>query len=559
MVHITERLSNAPIPKDGGLGRIVADGDEQHPHYFALFDQAPFGYLVIDANGRISAVNQAATATLNAPPQILVGKTFISFIHRDDQDHYHRRLDDCRSASQSICVELKIKPFDGDCFDTFLQMRSGKDPISGAIEYRAAFMYNNKALFSRHLLQKECLELSRDCKDIKTLLMAYIRRIKAFLSCRSVGIRITGADGRIPIVAHEGFAPAYLSTETELDGDLKLLQAVMSATERYSDTICSPNGSFYLNTASDFLNDVSSSELAELQVITVAHGYESVVFTPIEFDGVVTGFLYAADRRRQRFPLRVVETLEGVASQLGGAVDRFRLQEDLLASVNSLKDLSSHLLTVQEDEQQRIAMELHDGCGQDLNVLKLRLMGIQKRLPSDATDQKDECELILSYTDKIINDIRAIAHDLKPAALDALGLVVATGQMIREFSSLSNIQVEAKINALQAVKDPTAQLCLFRIFQEALNNIQKHAQATWVLISASHADRKMRITIRDNGKGFETTSPSDQTTHARGLGLFTMALRCQMIGGQLDIQSTLMRGTQLKVWLPCSNNGQRNQ
>jgi PAS domain S-box-containing protein len=559
MVHVIDRHSSAPASKIGILGERVANQGAEDLSRCSLFDQAPFGYLVIDTNGRISAVNQAAATALNAPQSTLLGQAFMNFIHRDDQGHYRRRLENCPAASSGISLEIMIKPFDGDCFDACLQMRSGKDPVSGAIEFRTAFIdSSDKALLGRNALQLECLELGRDCREIQTLLKAYVRRLKAFLQCRSVGIRITVANGPSPIVAHEGFPPGYLSVETDraLESDQNLLQPILTGAEGYADTIRSPQGSLYLNTASGFLDDVPPNELAALREITVAHGYESVVLTPVEFDGEILGLLYAADRRRQWFPLRVVQTLEAVASQLGCAADRFRLQEELLASVSSLKDLSSHLLTVHENGQQRIAMELHDGCGQDLNALKLRLRGIQKRLPPDATALRDECEMLLSHSDKIINDIRAIAHDLKPAALDALGLVVATGQMIREFSSLSGIQVEANITALQAVKDPMVQLSLFRIFQEALNNIQKHAQATWVLIAATHGGRKMRITIRDNGKGFETTAPPDQTPQAKGLGLSTMALRCRMMGGQLDIQSTLGRGTQVSVFLPCSNNGE---
>jgi signal transduction histidine kinase len=219
--------------------------------------------------------------------------------------------------------------------------------------------------------------------------------------------------------------------------------------------------------------------------------------------------------------------------------------------VNALKKLSSHLLTAQEEEQQRIAMELHDGCGQDLNVLKLRLKGIEKRLPPDDGDLRADCERLLTHCDKIINDVRAIAHDLKPAALDALGLVVATGQIIREFASLNGVQVEIQIAMLQQIRDPTTQVNLFRIFQEALNNIHKHAQATWVLIAASREGHKMRITIRDNGKGFETAPTMFPAAQSKGLGLSTMELRCRMIGGRLEINSAVENGTQLTIWLPC--------
>jgi PAS domain S-box-containing protein len=529
-----------------------------HQRYIDLFDQAPFGYLVFDQHGRIAAVNQAAAVALSTPRHTLIGRPFSDFIHRDDRGLFRRRLDDCRAAPdgapQSVSFEIKIKPAHGNCFDASVQIRSGKDPVSPAHEFRATLLDVSEQvhLSSSHALLKECLELTRDSADVKTLLKVHVRRLKAYLRCHSVGIRITDANGKIPYAAHTGFSRAFLNVENarSVNGGDGLLEAIIKSASVQGTALHSPKGSLYLNAAGRLFGTLPSSDLAWLRDLTVIHGYESMMLIAMEVDAVVVGFLHCADRRHNRFPLRVVQTLEEVASRLGWAMDRFRLQEELMASANAFKKLSSHLLTVQEEEQQRIAMELHDSCGQDLNVLKLRLKGIEKRLPPEAVELRAECQRVLTQSDKIINDVRAIAHDLKPAALDALGLVLATGQIVREFASLNDVEVETRIAALQQIKDPTTQVCLFRIFQEALNNIQKHAQATWVLISAGWQGQKLRITIRDNGRGFKMAPPMITAARSKGLGLSTMELRCRMIGGSLDIKSAVESGTQLTIWLP---------
>jgi PAS domain S-box-containing protein len=562
MVHLIQSSPKIPPPKScaqadrpGALEALAATDGSDHRRYIDLFDQAPFGYLVIDQGGRIHAVNQAAAAALNAPRQPLIGKIFSDFVYRDDRSLFRRRLEDCRVTPDFVSFEIKIKPFQGDCFNARLQIRRGTDPVSGENEYRTTLVDVSEQvhLSSSYALLQECLELTRDCGDLKTLLKAYVRRLKAYLRCHSVGIRICDAKGRLPYAAHAGFSQAFLSAERARDrnGGDSLLEALIENDALDETPLYSPLGSLYLNAASAIWDTGPSSQPTWLRDLTIAHGYESMALVPIEVDAVVMGLLHCADRRRHRFPLRVVQTLEGVAMRVGWAMDRFRLQEELLASVNALKALSSHLLTVQEEEQQRIAMELHDGCGQDLNVLKLRLKGIEKGLPADAVDLKAECQLLLTHCDKVINDVRAIAHDLKPAALDALGLVIATGQIVREFANLGGVQVETQIAALQQIKDPTTQVSLFRIFQEALNNIHKHAQATWVLISASREGPKMRITIRDNGKGFDTAPAMVAAARSKGLGLSTMELRCRMIGGRLEIASDVDNGTQLTIWLPC--------
>ena len=222
--------------------------------------------------------------------------------------------------------------------------------------------------------------------------------------------------------------------------------------------------------------------------------------------------------------------------------------------MGALKDLSSHLMTVQEDEQQRIVMELHDGCGQDLNVLKLRLKTLQNEIPAEMMDWHKDCDRLRAFTDKIINDIRHISHNLKPAALEAMGLAVATRQMTREFSATTSIQIEMDIDWLELIQSAMTQVCLFRIFQEALVNIHKHAKATWALIAADREGHHMRIRIKDNGIGFDTRELSRKALKkGRGMGFSAMNLRCRMIGADLSITSEVGKGTCLSIRLPCPN------
>lgn len=177
---------------------------------------------------------------------------------------------------------------------------------------------------------------------------------------------------------------------------------------------------------------------------------------PIRVDAAIEGLIHAVDHRENYFPLRLVEALEDVSQRLGLAMQRFHLEHKLRESVISLNVLSSHLLSVQEEEQRRIALELHDGCGQDLNVLKLRLKIIRDHCPAERSDLTHDCNELLAYADKIINDIRCIAHNLKPATLDALGLTIATRQMVAEFSASSAIPVSTDIDLLDRITAPKA-------------------------------------------------------------------------------------------------------
>jgi signal transduction histidine kinase len=113
--------------------------------------------------------------------------------------------------------------------------------------------------------------------------------------------------------------------------------------------------------------------------------------------------------------------------------------------------------------------------------------------------------------------------------------------------------VEAEIDPLGRIEDPMTRLCLFRIFQEALTNVQKHAQATWVLLAASRDGDTIRIRIEDNGIGFDAQKHFYHANGQSGLGLSALALRCRMIGADLSIDSEAGKGTRLAICVPCTN------
>lgn len=531
--------------------------EELYCKYVNLFDFALIGYVVIDRDGVFREVNLCAAITLNAPRSRLSGRSIKDFIHEDDLDGFYYQKLYCQKNLETAVFELKMKKADGVFFDARLQMQAISKKFGDEPEFSVALMGITEPvqLSSKLVLQQNCLELVCRATDRETLLGEYVQLVKSYLQCDAVGIRIRDAEGNIPYQAYDGFSQAFYESESPLSlhTDQCLCIDVIKGKRNSDLPYFTSKGSFYINGTSRFLSTVSPEELGTTRNVCNAHGYESVALIPVPIHENIQGLIHVADCRENRFPLRVVESLEGAGARLGLALHRFQLQEQLHELVNALRDLSSHLLTVQEDEQRRIAMELHDQCGQDLNVLKLRLKGIQNRLPEDATDLIQECDQLLTYSDKIINDIRNIAHGLKPAALDALGLTIAAKQMIREFSVYSKVQVEMDIDLLDQIKDPMVQVCLFRIFQEALTNIHKHAQATRVLVAASREGKTIRIRIQDNGIGFDAQKKFDRTTGSKGMGLSALALRCRMIGAELAIDSEAGKGSRLTIFLPCPN------
>ena len=531
--------------------------EKLYRNYASLFNLAPTGYLVIDRDGVIQEINLAAAILLNAPRSKLTGRCITDFIHWDDQDCFYYQKLNCQRNLEAFIFELKMNKADGFFFDAQFQMQAIFEEHGDEPQYRVALVdiSEHVQLSSGFALQQHCLELACTSKDMEELLGAYVQLVKSYLQCSAVGIRIRDDAGNIPYQAYGGFSQAFYESESPLSlhTDQCMCIAVINGTTDPSLPFFTKKGSFYINGTSRFLATVAPEDLGKTRNVCNAHGYESVALIPIFIDNTINGLIHVADCRENIFPLRVVETLENVGSRIGLTLQRFHLQEELRESVDTLNDLSGHLLTVQEDEQRRIAMELHDGCGQDLNVLKLRLKGIQNRLPGDATDLIQECDQLLTYSDKIINDIRNIAHDLKPAELDTLGLTVAVKQMIREFSTYAKVQVETDIDLLDQIKEPMAQVYLFRIFQEALTNVHKHAQATWILVVARREGYTICVRIEDNGIGFDAKPEPNRANGRNGMGLSAMALRSRMINADLSIDSEAGKGTRMTICLPCPN------
>ncbi len=526
-------------------------------NYSSLFNFAPIGYLVVDRDGAIHEINLSASISLDAPRSALTGRYITDFIHRDDQDCFYYQKLNCQQNKENTIFELKMKKADGFFFDGRLQMQSISETYSHEQGYIITLVDTSELVHvsSGFALMQTCLELTCRSTSMEDLLESFVQQIKAYLQCDAVGIRIRDDAGNIPYQAYDGFSQAFYESESPLSlhTDQCMCIVVIKGTTDPGLPFFTDKGSFYINGTSRFLATVSPEDLGTTRNVCNAHGYESVVLVPIGIGDTIEGLIHAADRRENRFPFRLVENLENVGSRLGLAVQRFHMQKKLGDSVDALNHLSSHLLTVQEDEQRRIAIELHDGCGQDLNVLKLRLKNLQNRLPADAVDLIQECDDLLTFSDKIIDDLRNIAHGLKPAALETLGLSAASRQMIREYSTYAKVEVEADIDLIDQIKDPMTQTCLFRIFQEALTNVHKHAQATWVVLAASREGDTIRIRIEDNGIGFDAQKESDRANGRMGMGLSALALRCRMIGAVLSIHSEACKGARLIIRVPCPN------
>jgi signal transduction histidine kinase len=221
-----------------------------------------------------------------------------------------------------------------------------------------------------------------------------------------------------------------------------------------------------------------------------------------------------------------------------------RQREADLAQVR-LRGLTERLSAAREDEAARIAQELHDQLGQELTVLKLELENLRRRSPSgdalvasiDAIDER---------IDTAMQTVRRISSELRPSVLDRLGLVAGLEWLLREFARHSNVTTDLAADRDVEPVSPAISTALFRITQEALTNVARHAAASLVEVRLRAQNGRIELRVHDDGRGFLPSSVTDRPS----LGLLGIEERARRLGGTAAIESVPGQGTTLVVVLP---------
>ena len=215
-----------------------------------------------------------------------------------------------------------------------------------------------------------------------------------------------------------------------------------------------------------------------------------------------------------------------------------------------LQHLAGRLLMLQDEEQQRVAAELHDGLGQNLAIIKNRaIIGLRDQTSQEQA--REQLEEIAATATASIVEVREIAHNLRPYELDRLGLVAAIESMIERVSDSTAIKLSSNLDRIEGLLSPEAETSVYRIVQEGLNNVIKHSKATAARIEISKTGNQLAIAVEDNGKGIP--SPVANGNKARGFGLAGIAERVRVLGGSLAVDSRPSHGTAINIRLELTN------
>jgi two-component system sensor histidine kinase UhpB len=239
----------------------------------------------------------------------------------------------------------------------------------------------------------------------------------------------------------------------------------------------------------------------------------------------------------------------GTMSVIMDITDSTRIEEELTRSREELRNLSRHLQSVREEESKRIAREIHDEMGQALTALKMDLAWLSRRFTAETEEQDQLREKTRSMTgliDQTIQLIQKISAELRPGLLDDLGLRPAIEWQVQDFQNRTGIKCKLTADDHDIEMDPDQATAIFRVFQESLTNVARHAEATRLEIILDEKDGWLRLVVRDNGKGISET----QVYAPDALGFMGMRERLRPFNGKLSVQGAPRKGTTVEISLP---------
>ncbi len=268
----------------------------------------------------------------------------------------------------------------------------------------------------------------------------------------------------------------------------------------------------------------------------------------------------------QPFNLHDLRLLQALANQLAVAIDNARLFAAVQNSESAMRDLSFRLINVQEQERRYIARELHDELGQILTATKINIDLARRKLaqqsgfdapqPQESRAQDEEARLrrrldeASDLTDKALTNIRAMTVELRPTLLDDMGILPTLRWYLGRFAERTGIQVQLDVQELPARLQLEIETTIYRVVQEALTNVTRHAHASQVHVRLACAGDEVIASIEDDGRGFDVVAWSERRSEQQTLGLTGIQERAMLLNGHAVITSQPGQGTRIEMVLP---------
>jgi PAS domain S-box-containing protein len=267
---------------------------------------------------------------------------------------------------------------------------------------------------------------------------------------------------------------------------------------------------------------------------------------PLRIGGSIVGVVGVGSFTPRRFTEEELKLLLLVADRVAPAIERGRLLDTVRDGRKRLKSLSTRLLTAHEEERRRLAMELHDEVGQVLTAVKINLESLE-RISGASAPVSAHLSNAIESVDRAMVQVRDLALDLRPAVLDDLGLPAALRWYGDRFAGETGLELHLSIESIAGI-EPEAETACFRVAQEALTNIARHARARSVRIDLQGTAEGFLLTVRDDGIGFDVKAARDRAIGGASLGLLGMEERVSLLRGRFEVHSRPGEGAEVSAY-----------
>lgn len=447
------------------------------------------------------------------------------------------------------------------------ERRHSLEQLEGRVSERTAALARANEQLEQEIGERR--EMERRTRLTNELLKLYTQKfsrgeyldvavelIRGWSGCRHTGIRIADAEGNIPYESSAGYNADFLHSERmlSLKNDQCICTRVAAGEPDASDqSVMTPAGSFCCNETGSFVDALSEGQKMRYRGVCMRFGFKSLAVVPVRHREKILGAIHIADERPGLVPPEHVEFVEQLAFIVGEALFRFGVEEDLVRrreelvrKNEQLRNLSAHMDAVREGERTSIAREIHDELGQVLTATKMDVSWLRNRLSSLETKLAEKAGETIRMIDGAIQSVKRISSDLRPGVLDDIGLAAAIEWAAKNFQKRTGIGCAVTVDPENMIVDRMRSTALFRICQESLTNIMRHAQASRVSITLSEKGEAILLSVSDNGKGIN----ADELSSPHAFGLIGMRERVQFLHGTITIRGVPNNGTTVTVTLP---------